>query len=93
MVRINLPPFKFMGPAPDHAISPNWTETFDWAVGQALANELTVILDMHEYNVMGDDPMGNKDGFLATWRKTAAHCRDMPDSVPFETPRTSPVES
>ena len=83
-VRINLHPFKSVGPAPDHAISPNWMETFDWAVGQALANDLMVILDVHEYNTMGDDPMGNKGGFLATWRQLAPHCRDLPDSVPFE---------
>ncbi|MFN2111212.1 MAG: cellulase family glycosylhydrolase, partial [Anaerolineae bacterium] len=54
-VRINLHPFKFMGNAPGYAISPAWLETLDWAVAQALDNDLVAILDMHEFNAMGRD--------------------------------------
>ena len=28
-----------------------------------------VILDLHEYHAMGDDPVGNKEQFLAVWRE------------------------
>ncbi len=83
-VRINLHPFEFMGSAPDYAIADSWMDTLDWAVEHALAHDLMVILDMHEFHAMGDDPVGNKPGFLATWRQLASHCQDLPSKVIFE---------
>jgi endoglucanase len=83
-VRINLHPFGFMGDAPDYAISPAWLETLDWAVAQSLDNDLVVILDMHEFNPMGQDPVGLKPKFLATWRQLAARYQDYPTAVYFE---------
>lgn len=83
-VRINLHPFSFMESGPDHAISPAWIETLDWAVEQSLANDLVSILDMHEFTRMGRNPEGNKAKFLATWVQLAARYQDAPDSVFFE---------
>ena len=83
-VRINLHPFKHMGDAPDYAINPAWLETLDWAVAQSLDNDLAVILDMHEFNPMGQDPVGLKPRFLATWRQLAARYQDYPTAVYFE---------
>ena len=56
----------------------------DWAVKQALANRLIVILDFHEFQAMGGDPAGNKERFLAVWRQMAEHCKAAPDDVFFE---------
>jgi endoglucanase len=83
-VRINLHPFKFMGDAPDYAIDPVWLKTLDWAVAQALDNDLVVVLDMHQFTAMAKDPMGLKPKFLATWRQLASRCQDYPDTVLFE---------
>ncbi|MBN1247536.1 MAG: glycoside hydrolase family 5 protein [Anaerolineae bacterium] len=83
-VRINIHPFSHMGETPDYAIDTTWLETLDWAVAQALANDLLVIIDMHEFNAMGADPEGLKPKFLATWEQLAPRYQDTPDTVLFE---------
>jgi endoglucanase len=83
-VRINLHPFKHMGEAPDYPVHSAWLETLDWAVEQALGQELAVILDMHEFNAMAKDPEGLKPKYLAVWQQLAARYQDAPDTVLFE---------
>jgi endoglucanase len=83
-VRINLHPFRDAKLGTDHAVGAAWFETLDWAVRQALASELLVILDFHEFQAMGEDPAGNKERFLAVWRQIAEHCKNSPESVLFE---------
>ena len=53
-VRINLHPFSHMND--QYQIDPAWLETLDWAVQKTLEADLMLILDMHEYNAMADDP-------------------------------------
>jgi endoglucanase len=83
-VRINLQPFRRMTPANDYALDESWFAVLDWAVEQARAQDLLVILDLHEYNSLGADPATNKVKFLAFWRQLSAHCRQAPESVLFE---------
>ncbi len=83
-VRINLFPFRDGTRRVPDTIAPQWFETLDWAVRQARANGLMVILDLHEYEAMGADPAGNRGRLLACWRQIARHCRDLPDQVLFE---------
>jgi endoglucanase len=83
-VRINLHPFKFMGNAPDYPINPAWLETLDWAVAQALDNDLVAILDMHEFTAMARDFAGLKAKYLAVWEQLAARYQNYPDTVIFE---------
>jgi endoglucanase len=66
------------------ALRPEWFETLDWAVSNATAQGLQVILDCHEYNRMGEDAEGHKDQFLAFWKQLSEHCREAPNSVLFE---------
>jgi endoglucanase len=83
-VRINLNPFRDGKLGPDHKLSPAWFSTLDWAMKHALAQRLMVILDVHEYHALGEDPAGNRQRFLAVWRQIAAHCKDAPGEVLFE---------
>ena len=83
-VRVNLHPFRHMDREQGWALRATWLKTLDWAVKQATAQGLMVILDFHEFNAMGEDPEGNKDRFLAFWRQLAAHCQDAPGQVLFE---------
>jgi len=83
-VRINLHPFAHMDPNHDWRLSDPWLKVLDWAVGQALANDLVVILDCHEFTAMGTDPQANHDRFLAFWRQIATRYKDWPSSVMFE---------
>ena len=83
-VRLNLHPFRRMIPANGYALGESWFEVLDWAVREAQAQGLRVILDLHEYNSLGNDPVTNKVKFLAFWRQLSAHCQSAPDSVLFE---------
>jgi endoglucanase len=83
-VRINLHPFQYAKAGPDNKISPAWFETLDWAVEQALANKLMVILDFHEFTQMGRDPERNRERFLAMWDQIAGHYKNAPSEVLFE---------
>ena len=83
-VRINLHPFRDAKLGADQKLSAAWLATLDWAVKQALANRLLVILDFHEFQAMGGDPAAHKEAFLAVWRQIAEHCQDASDDVLFE---------
>lgn len=83
-VRVNLYPFRHMGAAPDFALSNSWWQTTDWIVTNALAVNLNVILDFHEYEITGKDAASNKAKFLAFWRQVAPHFKNAPDQVLFE---------
>ena len=83
-VRINLHPFRHMGGAPDWTLRDTWFATLDWAVKEATAQGLMVILDFHEFDAMGKDPEGNREKFIAFWRQLSAHCASAGDNVVFE---------
>ena len=82
-VRINLHAFRHME-GPDNQLPPSWFKTLDWAVDNALKNNLMVILDLHNFTDMAKDPVGLKPKFLAFWRQVAPHYQKAPDSVVFE---------
>jgi endoglucanase len=83
-VRINLEPFRQMDAANDYALSASWLEVLDWAVREAQAQGLRVILDLHEFTSLGNDPAANEAKYLAFWRQLSAHCQGAPESVLFE---------
>jgi len=83
-LRVNLYPFRHMGAAPDFALSNSWWQTTEWIVTNALAADLNVILDFHEYETLGKNAAGNKARFLAFWRQAAPHFKNAPDKVLFE---------
>ena len=50
----------------------------------ALDAKLAVILDLHEFHAMAEDPVGRKEMLLAFWRQVAPRFKDAPDDVVFE---------
>jgi hypothetical protein len=83
-VRVNLHAFKHMDPANGWALKPAWLDTLDWAVKSALAAKLTVILDMHEFHALAEDPAARKPQWLAFWKQMAERFKDAPDELVFE---------
>jgi endoglucanase len=73
-----------MGPAPEYRIDPAWLDTLDWALANSLENGLLVILDMHEFTRMAEDPVGLKPQFLAVWRQLVKRYQSAPPEVIFE---------
>ncbi len=83
-VRINLHPFRFMASTNGYALAESWFAVLDWAVKEAQARGLRVILDLHEFNTLGNDPAGNKEKFLAFWRQVSERYQNEPEGVLFE---------
>jgi endoglucanase len=83
-VRINLHPLRDGRPDTNGKLRPEFFQTMDWAVDQALTNQLLVILDFHDDLAISPDPAGKRKEFLAAWTAIAEHCKANPDTVLFE---------
>jgi endoglucanase len=66
------------------AIQPAFFETVDRAVGRALQCSLAVIVNMHHYEELFQNPAAHTRRFLGIWRQIAAHYRSYPDGLFFE---------
>jgi endoglucanase len=83
-VRINLHPFRDVKGSANPPMTEAYLQTLDWAVDQALANHLLVVLDLHEFQFMAKDPQSKKERFIAAWTQLAEHCKARPADVLFE---------
>src|ERR1017187_2553790 len=81
-VRVNLQAFAHMDA--QNRLNPAWLKTLDWVVKNALANDLTVILDEHDFGFCGDHADTCRTKLLAFWQQIAPIYRDAPPSVVFE---------
>lgn len=81
-VRVNLRAFAHMDAR--NQLDSTWLKTLDWVVDRALANHLMVILDLHNFQEFGADPVRTGPKYLAFWRQIAPRFRDAPSSVVFE---------
>jgi endoglucanase len=83
-VRINLHPFRDNRGGDEGKLRDEYLRTLDWAVDQALASDLSVILDFHEFQLMSRDPEKHKAGFLSIWNTIAERYKDRPGELLFE---------
>ena len=68
-----------------YTIDPEFFKRVDWAVEQALSNDLTIIVNIHHYEEeLAVDAAGNQDRFLALWKQIAEHYQAYPNTVLFE---------
>ncbi len=71
------------GEAP-YTIHPYFMDTVKWAINLALANDLTVVLNIHHYEEMMKKPEIHKARFLALWKQIANEFQHYPDNLYFE---------
>lgn len=69
---------------PPYTIDRDFFARVDWAVGQALSNGLSVIVDFHYDPELVKAPDEHRAQFLAIWRQIAERYADRPASVAFE---------
>ncbi|HTQ36125.1 MAG TPA: glycoside hydrolase family 5 protein [Steroidobacteraceae bacterium] len=81
-VRMVLIAFQFMNAK--NELPASWFRTLDGLVRQALAQDLTVILDEHDYNDCGANVVTCRPKLMAFWTQVAGHFRNAPDKVVFE---------
>jgi len=81
-VRVVMEGFRYMDG--QNRLRPAWLKTLDWVVKSAQAQNLTVILDEHDYNRCAVDAAGCRTKLLAFWEQVAPRYQDAPNSVLFE---------
>lgn len=67
-----------------YTIDPKFAARVDWAVDQALANKLNIIINVHHFDQMDAAPDDNLPRLVALWEQIAQRYKDRPTSVYFE---------
>jgi len=69
---------------PPYTIYQSFLERIQEVVDTALKYQLHPIINMHHHDDLFEDPLGQKDRFLAQWSQIADYFQDYPDSLVFE---------
>lgn len=67
-----------------YTIDPEFFKRVDWAVEQAFANDLAIVVNMHHYEEMALDPTGHQARYIAIWQQIAEHYQAYPNALLFE---------
>jgi endoglucanase len=67
-----------------YTIDPTFFRRVDWAIDQALRRGLTVVINIHHYDEIFQDPDAHEARFTGIWRQIAERYRDRPDRLYFE---------
>lgn len=67
-----------------YTVQSYFMDTIEWAVKQSLQQGLYVVLDMHHYEEMFEDPAAHKDRYLAIWEQISARFENYSDSLYLE---------
>ncbi len=65
-------------------IEPAFIDRVRHILSVCLKNDLRVVLNMHHYDEIHDDPHGQEAPFVALWAQISAHFSDQPPGVTFE---------
>ncbi len=80
-------PVKFSAHADSeapYAIDEAFFTRVDWAVQQAGAHGLSIVIDLHGYEELMKKPRENADRLAGLWHQIAARYKDQPSTVAFE---------
>lgn len=67
-----------------YTIDEDFFKKIDWAVDQALANQLSIIIDLHHYEEIMKDPDAHADRLVGLWQQIALRYQNRPPEVLFE---------
>ncbi|MCE9556717.1 MAG: glycoside hydrolase family 5 protein [Planctomycetes bacterium] len=67
-----------------YTIDEEFAKRVDWAVDQATANHLNIVINIHLYEDLNADPDGHLPRLLGLWRQIAARYANRPATVYFE---------
>jgi endoglucanase len=70
--------------AAPYQIEPAFFARVDWAIQQALAHRLSIVVDLHHYEELMKEPDQHSERFLGLWSQIALRYNDQPASVAFE---------
>ncbi|MCB2209801.1 glycoside hydrolase family 5 protein [bacterium] len=72
------------GPAPEYTLDPDFLATVDEVIGWVLDAGLTVLLDLHHFEALNQNPAAERDHFLSIWDQLARHYQSQPEQLYFE---------
>ncbi|MBI1337364.1 MAG: cellulase family glycosylhydrolase [Phycisphaera sp.] len=72
------------GEQPPFALDETFAERVDWAIDQALENNLNIIVNVHHYEEVFTDPAQHLPRLGGIWSQIAARYKDRPSGVYFE---------
>jgi endoglucanase len=67
-----------------YTIDPEFMNRVQWAVDEALSQNLNIIVNVHHYDELNQDPLAEEARYLAIWQQIAERFKDYPDTVYFE---------
>ena len=67
-----------------YTIDPEFFKRVDWAIEQAFANNLAIVVNMHHYEEIALDPVAHQERFVALWQQIAEHYQSYPNALVFE---------
>ncbi len=70
--------------AAPYTIDPKFAARVDWAIDQALANQLNIVVNVHHYGEMDSDPDKHLPRLEGLWWQIATRYKDRPAGVVFE---------
>jgi endoglucanase len=70
--------------AAPYTIDGDFFERVDWVVDQALAQDLNVVINMHHYDELFEDPETHADRFVGMWEQIAERYKEQPGSLYLE---------
>jgi len=83
-VRIPVRWSDYTGPAPDYRIHPDFAELVDNNIRWAIAHDLKVVLNIHHFDEIMEDPDTQRARFAALWDQVSLRYSRLPDTVWFE---------
>ena len=83
-VRVPIGWQHYTGPAPDFELSPDIFARVDFVVTNALQNHLAVLINIHHFDELDENPAAAADEFLKIWRQIATHYANFPKQLAFE---------
>jgi len=67
-----------------YTVDPNFFKRMNWVILTAMKREAIVIVTMHHYNELYENPAAHKERFLAMWKQIAEHYKNYPNALLFE---------
>ncbi|MGB9717041.1 MAG: glycoside hydrolase family 5 protein [Thermoproteota archaeon] len=69
---------------PPYRIDGDFFNRVDWVVNKSLEQHLIIIINIHHYEEIMQDPLSHRDRFIALWRQISEHYRNYPETLYFE---------
>jgi endoglucanase len=70
--------------SPPYLIEKRFLRRMDWAIDQALSNDLAIIVDLHHFQSIMQAPKANAERLVGIWRVIATRYKGLPKAVVYE---------